>query len=1242
MHDISFIHNVESHLTNFVVNFPGFAYTFHLSPDGHGSFPFVSPGIEKLYGLKPEDVQDDMAPLHAMAHPEDAPHIIASLDQSSRTMKPVHVDFRICCPGLPVRWAEFRSVPVRQDDGSTLWHGMMQDITERKQMQEALAAREQEFRSLAENLPDNIARWDIEGRCLYSNPTHQRTLGKTLEEMLGKTNTEIFGDDRFAFFDEIMAQVISTGQETQVLRVPVPMPDGGTDYHDIRLAPEFDGEGRVISVLGIARNMTDAYRMQETIARREQEFRSLAESSPNTIIRYDREGRIRYLNSELALILGVSAAEVIDKLPSEAWPDGRYDVIQQAAAQALETETEVSIELCAQSAGEPDFYQVQVVPERDVAGQMIGTIAFGVDISAIRNAERRLTNVVANFPGFAYTFRMSPEGHCSFPFASPGIEKLYGLKPEDVRDDMAPLHALTHPEDRPRIEAAIAESARTMSLFNVEYRLCRPDQPQRWIECRSVPMCESDGSIIWHGLMIDITERKQIDTERQRLLDILEQSADYIGYANLDGTLGYHNPAARRMLGLAEDADISSMRIADIHPAWANKLTEETALSSLQEKSIWRGESAVLHRDGHEIPVLQMLMLHRDAEGRPLFTSTIMTDITELRRQQLLEVQRQRVFEIMAQGGTLTQILVQVAIYIETYRPGLRSSIMLIEDDGNRLCSVVTPSFPQAAAAAINGVDIADSSGCCAAAARSGERVIVEDMRHHPCWTTCQEFCTNNSVRASWTQPIIASSGQVLGVVVAYLQEPGTPESADLELLRQASRLCSIAIERKQLESQMLHQASYDSLTGLPNRRLFGDRLQEEVAKAERNGGNVAILFIDLDYFKEVNDTLGHHYGDQLLIKVPQRIQQCVRKSDTVARLGGDEFVVILPKVTEITNLGRVAQSIIEAMTSPFHLEEHVAYTSASIGIASYPADAGSITALMSAADQAMYAAKSNGRNCFSFFTPAMQQQAQQRLSLGNELRDAISKEQLHIFLQPIVDITSGHIVKAEALIRWKHPQHGMVPPDKFIPIAEEMGLIHEIGDWVFHQAVQAIQRWLEISTTDNGDCQISINVSARQFTHADLGMAWISHLSALGIPMRHIVIEITESLLLGDETDVRNKLQRFRDAGMNIALDDFGTGYSSMSYLKKFNIDFLKIDRSFVRDLETDPNDRAIAEAIVVMAHKLGLKTIAEGVETERQKVMLAEVGCDYVQGYFYAKPMPVEEFMAFVNVMGTTQPRA
>jgi EAL domain-containing protein (putative c-di-GMP-specific phosphodiesterase class I) len=283
---------------------------------------------------------------------------------------------------------------------------------------------------------------------------------------------------------------------------------------------------------------------------------------------------------------------------------------------------------------------------------------------------------------------------------------------------------------------------------------------------------------------------------------------------------------------------------------------------------------------------------------------------------------------------------------------------------------------------------------------------------------------------------------------------------------------------------------------------------------------------------------------------------------------------------------------------------------------------------LVGCADQAMYAVKERGRNGFSFFTPAMQQLAQNRLLLANDLRDALVKGQLQVHYQPIIDIASGEIVKAEALLRWYHPERGMVAPDQFISIAEENGLIHGIGDWVFRQAVETARRW---NADGRQARQISVNLSPRQFIRGDFYTSWLAHLEQSGLAAKHIVIEITEGLLLDDRPDILQIINRLGETGIQVALDDFGTGYSAMAYLKKFPIDYLKIDRSFVRDLENDPNDRAIAEAIVVMAHKLGLKTIAEGVETTGQRDLLAAVGCEFVQGYLYAKPMPASELLTF-----------
>ena len=459
--------------------------------------------------------------------------------------------------------------------------------------------------------------------------------------------------------------------------------------------------------------------------------------------------------------------------------------------------------------------------------------------------------------------------------------------------------------------------------------------------------------------------------------------------------------------------------------------------------------------------------------------------------------------------------------------------------------------------------------------------------------------------------------------IVPFLDEKGKPT--------QFISIRTNVTERKMAAETILHQANFDPLTQLPNRRLLRDRLEQEIKMANRNGLQMALLFIDLDHFKDVNDTLGHGMGDILLKEAAQRLNSCVREADTVARMGGDEFTVILGELDDVSGIERIAQEILQKFTLPFQLENEVAYISASIGITLYPEDASEVDTLLKNADQAMYAAKHQGRNRFSYFTPSMQEAAQNRMRLAGDLRSALADKQLRLFYQPIVELATGSIHKAEALIHWQHPKRGLVTPDEFIPIAEDTGSIIDIGDWVFLEAARQVAQW---RATHNPQFQISINVSPVQLHSAsNIPVTWLAHLQTLGLPGQSVVVEITEGLLLDASSIVTDQLLEFRDAGIEVSLDDFGTGYSSLSYLKKFDIDYIKIDQSFVQNLMAGSNDMALCEAIIVMAHKLGLKVIAEGIETAEQHHLLAAAGCDYGQGYVFSRAMSPENFEAMLD---------
>jgi EAL domain-containing protein (putative c-di-GMP-specific phosphodiesterase class I) len=365
--------------------------------------------------------------------------------------------------------------------------------------------------------------------------------------------------------------------------------------------------------------------------------------------------------------------------------------------------------------------------------------------------------------------------------------------------------------------------------------------------------------------------------------------------------------------------------------------------------------------------------------------------------------------------------------------------------------------------------------------------------------------------------------------------------------------------------------------------------------------------------------------GDMLLKETAQRLVSCVRSADTVARMGGDEFTVIMSNLDSPISAERIAQNILDKLTEPFQLGEELVYITTSIGISVYPLDGTVVEVLMKNADQAMYAAKEHGRNRYHYFTSSMQDEALTRMHLSSDLRLAMKAEQFRLHYQPIVKLATGHIHKAEALIRWQHPTLGLVSPAEFIPIAEDTGMIIEIGDWVFTEAVSQVSKW----RLHDPDFQVSVNRSPVQFRASSRPhLDWISYLDGLALPGNCISIEITEGLLLDARDAVINQLNDFAKAGIQVAIDDFGTGYSSLAYLRKFDIDYVKIDQSFISNIHFGSSDMVLCEAIIVMAHKLGKQVIAEGIETKEQLDLLIKAGCDYGQGYFFSRPVPASQF--------------
>lgn len=421
-------------------------------------------------------------------------------------------------------------------------------------------------------------------------------------------------------------------------------------------------------------------------------------------------------------------------------------------------------------------------------------------------------------------------------------------------------------------------------------------------------------------------------------------------------------------------------------------------------------------------------------------------------------------------------------------------------------------------------------------------------------------------------------------------------------------------------------QAYNDSLTGLPNRHFFYEKLQRTIDYSNRYNLKFSLIFIDLDNFKEINDTLGHDYGDLLLTEASKRLVECVRGTDTVARLGGDEFTLIIQDLSSKERINAVAENILKCLAKSFQLKDERVFVSGSIGVTVYPDDGDNVESLVKHADQAMYESKHAGRNCYRFFTNELQVNAQNKKMLSDDLRRATYENEFILCYQPIIELKTEEVAKAEALVRWNHPSKGIIWPSQFIPLAEEMGLISEISSWVAENALKQSILWRSMSGKER---PISINTSPLLYKGDPAWIEnWLQQLKANHIPGNMITIEITESLLMESNDSIKSQLITLRDHGVEVSIDDFGVGYSSLSYLQELDIDVLKIDQSFVKGIESGNDSLALCEAVIVMAHRIGLEVIAEGIETAKQHELLLEAGCDYGQGYYYSKPIMAEEF--------------
>lgn len=606
-------------------------------------------------------------------------------------------------------------------------------------------------------------------------------------------------------------------------------------------------------------------------------------------------------------------------------------------------------------------------------------------------------------------------------------------------------------------------------------------------------------------------------------------------------------------------------------------------------------------------------------------------DITERKRQEDLRRGQSALLEMIARNEPLEAILEALVLLIEAELEGVTGSVLLLDRDGTRLHHGAAPNMPSAYSRMIDGIPIGPKVGSCGTAAWRGKTVIVCDVLSDPLWEDFRGVAAEFGFRSCWSTPILTSQNNVLGTFALYSDTVREPNERELEMVAVATHIAGIAIERKRVDERIYFMAHHDDLTGLPNRAFLKERMAKTLFQAGRNNRKVTVAYIDLDNFKDINDTHGHATGDEVLKEIAARMANCVRASDMVVRLGGDEFLVVLVhQSSHDAGIQRRLRELQKALTRPVSLANMELLVTSSIGVAAFPSAGSTPEELLANADQAMYRAKELGRNRLQHHDCQRDCAIDIPLTEEDELRQAIVADQLCLHYQPQVAVASGRLTGLEALVRWNHPQRGMIPPASFIPLAEETGLIIPLGLWVLNEACRQAREWQDRGLNP---VTVAVNVSARQFADPDFACHVHEALERHRLDPRWLELELTESTVMQDVDKAIGIMGRLHRLGVRLSIDDFGAGYSSLAALKTFPFDRLKMDRSLVEALPGDKTAVAIASAVISLAKTLQLTVVAEGVESDAQLEFLRWAKCEEAQGFRFAKPLPAGDVIRMMK---------
>lgn len=1185
-----------------------------LITDADDAVTFMNQRVTDLTGYTEEDMLGRQA-YELFLPPEEWPEAFEHNRKRAQGISERYEMYLRCKDGEGI-WTEINATPYRNAEGEIVGTlGAISDITERKASEKKLREAEELFRTTFDKTPMGMALVNMEGRYLRINEAMCQILGYSKQELLSSTFWEITYPEDYEKSMSYARRMWDGEIDSYSLEKRYQHAEGHPVWVCLSVALVRDSEGNPLHHIAQVQDISEQKRVEETLRESEQRFHQLFDQSVDSLLIHDVDGNIVDCNPEACRVHGYTREEMLtlsikdltETLLSEEERRARESVggtlWQRAIAGDLSAVN--TLHTGEHKRKDGTIFPVEVlVGSVNYAGQNL-ILASVRDITERKRAEEKLRESEQRYRSLV---ELSPDAIAvhsegEILYINPAGAELFGAS--DAKELIGrKAMDFVHPDYRDVVKARIKrvlESEEPAPLLEEKYY--RVDGSTIDVEVAGTPV-NFLGKPAIQAVFRDITQRKQMEEalreNEERFRAIFENSGVGISIAELDRTLVQTNPAYQTMTGYSGD-ELLGKPIAELthpHDVPADAKLNMKLLSGKLDR--YQREKRYIRKDGEIIWVKPTVSVVRNTEGEPLFFVGVVEDITTRKRtEDALRESEERFRQLFEHSVDL----------------------LFVHDDKGKIVEC--------------------NSEACRALGYTREELLSFNVGDIAVKLLSGEERRAQKNGTLWEQAMRSESGHIVGFEQNRLRrKDGTtfPVEVGVGAIDYGGRRMIFASardisEHKELEEQLTYQAFHDPLTYLPNRALFLERLEHALARTSRRQSCVAVLYMDLDNFKVINDTLGHEVGDSLLKAVSERLKTCLRPEDTVARFGGDEFTMLLEDIEDTDEAKRVAERITEVLRTPFQLRQQEIYANITIGISVGTSAGDSPEDLLRKADIAMYEAKRTGKGQYVIFEPDMTIRLQERLELEGDLRRGVENDEFVVHYQPKITLDTGELYGFEALVRWEHPNRGIVPPKQFIPIAEETGLILPIEQKVLEDACHRIREWQEQYSSHLTVC---VNLYERQIRRPDLIEKILGMLQEANLTPQSLMLEITEEVVMKDELSVLETLHALKNQGIKLAIDDFGTGYSSLDYLKRLPVDYLKIDGSFIEGLGEDHKDEVIVSAAIGLAHSLGLKVVAEGVETAEQTERLRELGCDVAQGHYFARALTKDQIPAFI-ISGT-----